>query len=180
MKVLRFVFVLAFLVGFVAIGMNGTAWASKVGSSYQSPVANGNSQGLPVPARPQGTVNTTGPVVPLTDGQTITVGSSATVLVESGLAGVSYTGSVVADTDLPTGFKGNLLSSGIKIDASQGTTLGAPVTVSFPIPPGKTGFAYYWDGSQWVKTTLEVQDGQSSVVIPAGAPNPTFAALFDK
>jgi len=89
-------------------------------------------------------------------------------------------GTAVNQAQLPTPLVGNLVSCGIKISAKFSGNLGAEAQVCFPIPPGKVGFAYYWDGTQWVKTTLPVQDNQSCVTIPATAPNPVLTALFDQ
>ena len=183
-KLIRIAAVSAFLLAILALGMKGTAWATKLGGVNQAPVANGSNPGLPLEARPQGTVITNPPIVPIipvTDGgQGITVGSCATVLIPSPVANVRYLGTTVNQSQLPTPLVGNLVSCGIQISAKFSGNLGAETQVCFPIPPGKTGFAYYWDGTQWVKTTSPAQNNQSCVTVPVSAPNPVFTALFDQ
>jgi len=153
--------------------------AASAGQAGQAAVG-GLEAGLSVAGRPQGTVVTTGPVVPLTGGTIVTVGSCATVLIISPPTGVEYSASVVVAGDLAKELPGQLLGCGIKVDAKPGATLGAQAQVCFPIPPSQAGFAYYWDGVHWVKTTLEPKDAQSCVNIPETAANPAYAGLFDK
>jgi len=190
MKVLRFAFVLAFVIGFVVLGMNGTAWAGKLGSGYQSPAASGSGVGPGLVPRPLGTTNskkniqTIKPIIPNTGGdQPTTVGSCATVLIESAPANVTYTASVVPEKDLAKVLPGKLRSCGIKITATSSKNLDARAQVCFPILPGKAVFGgYYWDGTKWVETTLDkVTDSrQSCVDIPTTVANLTYAALFNK
>jgi hypothetical protein len=181
-KIPRVVVVLAFLLGIVALGMKGTVWANKLGDSNQAPAANGLDQGLSAGARPKGTVNTGNPNVPLTVGQTATVGSCATVKLISASPDFKYTASAVNKNEFAKDYPGNLMSCLIKIKAvpANNKTLGAELLVCFPVAPTQTGFAYYWDGTQWMKTTLAVKDGQSCIDVPTSAPNPLYVAMFDK
>jgi hypothetical protein len=208
-KIIRIVVVVAFLIAIVALGMKGTAWASKLGAGNQSPAASGQQ---PRP-RLAGTGGESPLIIPVTGGEVATIGSCATVLINSAPADVSYislvfvyppdqTGyltywdgtqwvrakSVLPFTDLANVLPGMMMSCGIKAEATPINNLGAEVQVCFPIPPDQTGFAYYWDSTLvvtatlegWVKTTLEAKDNLSCVNIPASAGNPAFAALFDR
>ncbi len=179
-KIIRILVVVAFMLAVVVLGMKNTVWADRLAGSNPSAAAVGSNQASPLGSRPQGTVETGDQNVPVVPGQTVTVGSCASILIKSAPAGVAYTASVVDETQLSKEFPGNLVSCGVQIKASPGTNLGAEAQVCFPIPPDKAGFAYYWDGTKWVKTTLEVKDNQSCVMVPSTAGNPAFAALFDK
>jgi hypothetical protein len=179
-KIIRIVVVLAFLIAIVALGMKGTAWAGKLGAGNQSPAASGYDQGSHVGSRQVGTVATTNLIIPITGGQETTVGSCATVLINSAPADVSYISlvfvyppdqngfltywdgtqwvrakSVLPFTDLAEVHPGTMMSCGIKIDATPIDNLGAEVQVCFPIPPNQTGYAYYWDSTLVVTATLE-------------------------
>lgn len=165
----------------VVAGIGAPAWADRLDLGVAGPAAGGEQVG-PSTGRPKGTVQTTGGVIPITGGTQITVGSCATVTILTPQVGVPYLASVVPADGLPTGLPGTLLSCGIKIEAKgkPSAVLGAAAQVCFPIPPTQDGFAYYWDGAQWVKTTLETAAGQSCVEIPASAPNPAYAGLFEQ
>ena len=201
-KIMLGVVMLVFMFTIVVLGMRGTIWANKLGDVNQVPTANvsvnsgsnsltygnqvpganGLNPVLPAGVRPQGTVNTSNQNVPLTVGQTVTVGSSATVLLKSAPPDLKYIASVVDQNEFSKDYPGNLTSSLIRIDAvpANNKTLGAELQVCFPIAPAQAGFAYYWDGTQWVKTTLATKDSQSCTDIPASAPNPLYTAMFDK
>jgi len=178
---IRLLLALALFAAIVFAGIGAPAWADKLNIGAQAPAASGLQADLPVGIRPQGSVVTTGEVVTLTSDQVTTVGSCATVLVKTAAADIIYTAYVVPEEVLPKDLPADLISCAIKIEAKPGTTLGAEVQVCFPIPPSKAGFAY--DSpliTQWVKTTLEAEGGQSCVTIPATTASPAFAGLFDK
>ena len=177
-KMLRVLFVLFFLAGLIALDMHGAAWAAKLKAG--SPLLDKIASDVGLAGRPPGTTLTTDTIIPVTGGQTVTVGSCATVTIGSGPNGVSYTASVVQGNDLAQALPGSLKSCGIKIDATPSKALGAQVQVCFAVLPADTVFGYYWNGTQWVKDTLEVSNGQSCLQIPADSSNQTFAALFDK
>ncbi len=201
-KYLQILIVVAFFVILLVISISASAWTNRltagkalptssvVGSSQQTgnsfaalqllPSSNTSSLIQPTTSRPQGTVITTNPVVTLSPGVTVTVGSCATVLVQSASAGKIYTAAVIPETNLGQVFPGQLLSCGIEIEASQGSTVGTQIQICFPIPPSSTGSTYYWNGTSWVKTLLAPNAGQSCVVVPTTAPNPLFVALFSQ
>ena len=175
----RSVFVLALTIGFVAVGMNGTAWAAKLDAGDQSPAVNGHDQGLSVSVRPDWTVITTNPIIPITGDETIVVGRCATVLIVPTTTDVSYTASVAPSTFPAQGLPGNLMSCIIKIEATPGRYLNADIMVCFPVLPKKTSFAYYLD-TKWEKARRETNNGNSCVDIPTTSGSLVFAALFDK
>ncbi|MFH1184035.1 MAG: hypothetical protein V1755_03225 [Chloroflexota bacterium] len=175
---IRFLLALALFAAIVIAAIGAPAWADRLNIGAQAPSAGGLQANMPVGSRPQGTVVTTGPVIPVTGGQAVTVASCATVQVKTPPDGVEYTASVVSAESLPVVLPGNLISCAIKVEAKPGASLGAEVLVCFPVPPTGAGFAYQHDGEQWVKTTLEVKDGQACVTVPATAANPGFAAFF--
>jgi len=178
-KIIRVVAVLALLGAVVVLGMQGTAWASKLVSADPRSASGGAGQGPELASRPQGTVVTTPLSVPLTSGQAAIVGSCATVLVRSAPSGVSYTASVVPQADLPATLPGNLVSCAIKVQAVTSATLGAETLVCWPLLPTQAGFAYYYDGSKWVKTASQTSSNQVCAnVVPSTAPNPAFVAVF--
>ena len=174
---------LAFVVfaAIVAIGINGSAWADKLNIASQAPAASGPSREGSAQPRQDGTVPATNYVIPVTGGSgPLVVGSCATVSIDSEPPNVAYTASVVPANTLAQVLPGKVVSCGIKIEAKPSSNLGAEAQVCFPIPPSQADFAYYYDGTQWVKTTLGAQEGQSCVNVPKTAGNPAFAALFDK
>ncbi|MCJ7585647.1 MAG: hypothetical protein MUO30_12880, partial [Anaerolineales bacterium] len=169
-KIIRIVVVVAFLIAIVALGMKGTAWAGKLITVNQSPAASGYDRVSNVGSRPQGSVTTPNLIIPVTGGELATIGSCATVLINSAPADVSYISlvfvyppdqdgfltywdgtqwvkakSVLPFTDLANVLPGTMMSCGIKAEATPINNLGAEVQVCFPIPPDQTGFAYYWD-----------------------------------
>ena len=177
---IRLLLALALFAAMVVAGIGAPSWADKLGLGAAAPAASGQKSSPPAGGRPQGTAETTSPVVQLVSDQLATVGSCATVLVKSAPADVQYTASVVSGDSLAATLPGTLLSCGIKVEATPGATLGAVTEVCFPIPLDQAGFAYYWNGTTWVKTTLDPKDSQSCVDVPASAGNPAFAGLFDK
>jgi hypothetical protein len=181
-KVFRILVVLAFLLVILALGMKNTVWADKLGAVNQSPAANGFDQNLPAGSRPQGTVITGNPNVPLTPGQNATVGSCSTVLLKNGSADFKYTASATNKNEFNKSYPGNLTSCLIKVMVvpANNKTQGADLQVCFPLAPAQTGVVYYWDGTQWVKTTLAVKGNQACIDVPSSAPNPLYTAMFDK
>jgi len=187
-KLIRIAAVLAFLLAIVALGMQGTAWASKLGDNNPAPAASVPNQGLPVAARPAGTVNTGNTNVPLIVGQNVAVGSCAIVLLQTAAPNVQYTASAVDQSAFSVAFPGNGFPSGlgsclIKIEGlpvPSDKSLDATMQVCFPIPPTKNGFAYYWDGTKWVKTTLAAKNLQSCIDVPSTVPDPLYLAMFNQ
>ena len=187
-KFIRIAAVLAFLLAIVALGMQGTAWASKLGDNNPAPAANVPDQGLSVVSRPAGTVTTGNTNVPLIVGQNVAVGSCAMVLLNSGATNVQYTASAVDESAFSLAFPGNGFPS--RLESCLITITGTPVPsdkkldatlqVCFPIAPTENGFAYYWDGTQWVKTTLAAKNLQSCIDIPTTVPDPLYTAMFNK
>jgi hypothetical protein len=188
-KAIRIVLVLLGLAAIVLIGVQGAAWAHKLGIGGPAIAAGASVQGmpaaelsqpvLPAAARPQGTVITAPTVVAITPGSLVIVGNCATAFTASAPAGVTFTATVVDSTALPGPFPGTLLSCGIRIDAKPVTiALLTEIEVCFPIPPTKTALAQHHDQTQWLKTTEEIKNGQSCVTLPVNDPNPTFTALF--
>lgn len=205
---LRFLLAVALLAAIVISGNGTPAWAGKLNVGALAPAAAGPGVVLAVDARPQGTVNTTPPVlpvpvIPVTGGQATTVGSCQAVTVGSCAdfvviappANVDYTGSIVPDTGIPKQDPANLVSCAARVDAATsaalgavpqipvtGTQLGAVTLVCWAVLPNQAVFGYYWSGTQWVKTSLvaQAQGLKTCVLVPADAPNPSFAALFDK
>ncbi len=190
-KVLRIVLVLVGLAGLTVIGIQGAAWADRLGIGGPAIAAGASVQGmpaaalsqpvLPAAARPQGTVITVPTVVDIVPGSLVIVGNCATAFTTSAPAGVTFTATVVDSTALPGPFPGTLLSCGVRIDAKPViTALLAEIEVCFPIPPTKTALAQHHDQTQWLKTTEEIKNGQSCVTLPVNDPNPTFTALFEQ
>ncbi len=175
-KVVRILIALVCIAVVAALGMQGTAWADRLALGGQAAA----QQGLPAGARPQGTVPTT-PMVTIATGQRAAVGGCATVFMSSAPQGAVYTATVVDKGALPTGHPGNLLSCGVRIDASPASaTLGAEVEVCFAIPPGKNALAHHHDGKNWVASSAAASGGQSCVKHPATNPNPSYSALFEQ
>jgi hypothetical protein len=187
-KLIRIAAVLVFLIVIVALGMQGTAWASKLGVNNPAPAANVPNQGLPLVSRPAGTVTTGNTNVPLIVGQNVAVGSCAMVLLETAAPNVQYTASAVDEGAFSVAYPGNGFPSGlgsclIKIDGlpvPSDKKLDATMQVCFPIPPTKNGLAYYWDGTKWVKTVLAPKDLQSCIDVPTSAPDPLYIAMFNQ
>ncbi len=200
-KAIRFLVVLAGFAIIAVIGIQGPAWASRLGIGGPAASVGTSAQtltivaapaqdqlavgapdlGLPEAPRPQGTVPLPPPTVTITPGSKAIVGSCATAFMTSAPEGVVYTATVVDQTLLPGPFPGTLAGCGIRIDAQPiSATLGAEIQVCFPIPPTKTALAYHHDLQQWVKTAAQVQNGESCVMVPVGDPNPAFSALFEQ
>lgn len=200
-KGIRIVLVLVGLAVIGVLGMQGVAWAQRLGIGGLAPAVGASVQGLPaaslpqqalptanVPApgplaesRPQGTVITVPTVVDIIPGQMAIVGNCGTAFTTSAPAGVTYTATVVDSTTLPGPLPGTLLSCGVRIDAKPAiTALLTEMEVCFPIPPTKTALAQHHNQTQWLKTTEEIKNGQSCVTLPVDDPNPTFTALFEQ
>jgi hypothetical protein len=170
-KMIRVLLVIFFLSGFVAVGMNGSAWADKLKTGVAPQVASGQGNEL---ARLEGTVITTPPDVETIKPGTFTVGSIATWTLNSVLEDNVYRAFIMTEQDLPDIRPRILWTSPIKLSVAFGSTLGVEQRVCFPVPPGKNGAALYWDGKAWIKIE-NAQNGQACVTIPASAPNPTYA-----
>jgi hypothetical protein len=179
-RIIRVVVVLVFLAGVVALGMQGNAWADRLNPSAPARSASGPQAAPPVAVRPAGTVNIITGLIPITGGP-VTVGNCATVWVKAPPAGVSYNASVVPESELPLELPGKLVTCAIKVEAVTSTDLGSETLVCWPLLPAQSGFAYYYDGSTWVKTTSQTSDNQVCAnVVPGTAPNPAYSAVFDK
>jgi len=174
-KMIRVPFVLFFLAGFVALGMNGTAWADKLKIGASSQVVSGQGVAL---ARLEGTVETTPIFIGTQQPGIFTVGSFATWILDQVAGNIVYTASVVNEQELPKNLPGPLLASPIKLTVEYGKTLGVVEKVCFPVPPGKNGVAQHWNGKAWVKTE-NAKVGQACVTTPVAAPNPTYAVLTE-
>ncbi len=190
-KTIRILAVIAGILLIVALAMQGTAWADRLGlkpstgaqeaAILGAPPADAPQQVQPAEARPQGTVITVPVVVEIVPGSMVIVGNCATAFTVTAPLGVTFTASVVDQPALPPNLPGNLLSCGIRVDAKPvSATLGTEIQLCFPIPPTKTALAYGHDTQQWVQTTEPVSSGQSCVKLPVDGPNPSFAALFQQ
>jgi len=179
-RMIRIVVVLVFLAGVVALGMQGNAWADRLSTSAPARSASGPQADPPAAGRPAGTVVTNTGLIPLTGGP-VTVGNCATVWVKFPPAGVSYMASVVPESELPLELPGKLVTCAIKVEAVTSTDLGSETLVCWPLLPAESGFAYYFDGSDWLKTASQTSDSQVCAnVVPGTAPNPAYAAVFNK
>ena len=180
-RIIRVVVVLVFLAGVVALGMQGNAWADRLNANAPARSASGPQADLPAALpRPVGSVVTTTGLIPLTGGP-VTVGNCATVWVKAPPAGVSYMASVVPESELPLELPGKLVTCAIKVEAVTNTDLGSETLVCWPLLPAQSGFAYYYDGSDWLKTASQTSEDQVCAnVVPGTAPNPAYTAVFDK
>ena len=162
------------------------AVVSKEPTGPQIPVTGGGAILSSSGSRGDGTVkfNSQGQAVIPVTGQTSAVGSCTWVFssVEAPPANVNYKVQFVPETALPGKFPGLLVSCPVKVDAITSTNLGSKTLVCWPLVPRKAGVAYYYDGSQWVKTTNSLinDDQVCADVVAASAPNPAFVAVFDK
>jgi len=179
-KTIRVVLALAFLVAIVAVGMNGTAWADKLGAGNQAPAAAGNPAVGALVQPPAGTVETTGGGgrAPSKEGtgpagpQPIVIGSIATVL---GLEGGGDVTVELFEGDLPGDLPGYVEGTALVLTCDGDTFCGAEVC--YKVGPDSTASAHYWDGAQWVEATTEVTDGLACMTIPAGIGQPVYTAL---
>jgi hypothetical protein len=176
MKRLRFVLVLAFLIGIVALGSTGVSWAAKLIVDNQGPAVSSPNNALPAGSRPLGTVKTTPVCVHTNKPGKFVIGSKATLILDTIDPGKFVSACVAGEEDLPAKIPGNLLTSPIKLLDSFGSTLQVKHKVCFPVPPGKKGIAYYWTGNGWAKTENANND-QACATVPGTAPNPTYVAL---
>ena len=174
-KMIRVLLVLFFLVGFVAIGMNGTAWADKLNIGASPQVA--SEQGAAV-ERLEGTVDTTPPFFQTQQPGVFTIGSIATWTLDHVAGNIVYSASVTTEQGLPKNVPSPLLTSPIKLMVEVGKTLGVVEKVCFPVPPGKNGVANYWNGKAWVKTDI-TKNNQACVTVPASALNPSYTVLSE-
>jgi hypothetical protein len=172
-KMIRVLFVLFFLAIFVAIGMNGTAWADKLKGDNASPAENGVGVALP---RPHGTVNSSPTCIKTNKPGKFLVGSVANWKIEKIPSGNSYSACVAKERDLPRKTPGHLLSSPIKLAMVSGNTFDIVQQICFPVVPGSDGSALYWDGKTWIKTE-DAKDGQACVTAPLVSPNPTYVGF---
>jgi hypothetical protein len=173
-KTIRVVLAIVFLAGFVAIGMNGTAWADKLNTGNPSPMEDVSGVAL---ARPHGTVETTPTCIKTNKPGKFVIGSIATWVIQKVPDGGTYTACVAKEKDLPRRSSGHLLSSGIIIRMNTGNSFDIVQQICYPVVPGKDGYAYYWDGSNWIKTD-DVENGVACVVVPLVSPNPTYVGMW--
>ena len=179
-RIIRAVVVLVFLAAVVALGIQGNVWADKLIANAPARSASGPHADTEPAARPAGSVNTFTGLIPIT-GAPITVGNCATVWVKFPPAGVSYYASVVPESELPLELPGKLVSCAIKVEAVTNTDLGSETLVCWPLLPLQSGFAYYYGDSDWLKTASQISEGQVCAnVVPSTAPNPAYAAVFDR
>jgi hypothetical protein len=174
-KTIRVLLVLLFLAGFVALGMNGAAWADKLNVVVNSPVSSGLAVSLP---RPHGTVDTSPTCIKTNKPGKFLVGSIANWSIQKVPNGATYSACIAKDRDLPRKPPGHLLASPLILSMSSGVTFDTVQLVCFPVVPGKNGSAYYWDGKTWIKTEDAV-NGQACVTAPVVSPNPTYVGLSD-
>jgi hypothetical protein len=163
-------------------GIGAPAWADRLNLGDQAPAASGPPSNLPAASRPRGTVVTGNPNVTLVAGQTTTVGSCATVILNNAPADFNYVASAVSKNEFTKSYPGTLNSCLIKVRVvpASNKTMGADVQACFPLAPTQTGFTYYWDGTQWVKTVLAVTNGMSCIDVPNTAPSPLYTAMFSQ
>lgn len=174
-KIIRVLLVLFFLVGFVAIGMNGPAWADKLNIGASPQVASEQGTAL---ERLEGTVDTTPPFFQTQQPGVFTIGSIATWFLDQVAGNIVYSASVTTEQGLPKNVPGPLLTSPIKLMVEVGKTLGVVEKVCFPVPPGKNGVAQYWNGKAWLKTE-NAKGGQACATFPSNSPNPSYAILTE-
>jgi len=178
---LRILLALALFAGIVAVGVSGTAWADKLNVGAGAPVSSAQGAGQSIDSRPAGTVQTNPHIFKIPVRQKVTVGSCTTVSISSAPANVRYTASVVSSSALHMDLPGKLVSCVVKIVATPATaSIGTDVQVCFPVGPTQAAYAYFYDGSNWNKTTVALKDSQSCVTVPAKTGSPVFSALFDR
>lgn len=181
-KFSRVLIALALLTVILALGMQGTAWANTLSVVNQAPAVNIQGQGVLAGNRAQGTVHTGNPNVTLTAGVTSVVGSCSTVLLNETIPNATYVASRVESNEFTKSYPGKLISCLLKIRLvpANNKTLGADFMVCFPITPSTVATADYWNGTQWIASTLPSSNGLLCVIVPATAPNPLYAAMFSK
>jgi hypothetical protein len=108
-----------------------------------------------------------------------TVGSIAQWVLQNVAGAKLYEACVARPSDLPANLPGEALAAPILLRTEGSETMGVEHRVCFPVPPGRDGYAYYWDGEDWVETD-EPGDGVACVTVPATAPSPTYAGLCEE
>ena len=178
---IRFLLALA-LFGVIVIAAIGTpAWAERLFVGVPAPSAGGLPAVLPAGSRQQGTVETTAGFIPVTGNQKTTVGSCASVWVIDPPEKVEYTAQVVPVADSPQEDPGNVETCVIRLDAIVNPDLGAKTQVCWSILPNPNEvFGYYWNGTSWATTPLNVEGTETCVFVPVEAGNPAFTALFSE
>jgi hypothetical protein len=186
---IRIAVALVFCAAILVLGAGAPAWADNLNLARPSGGPSGQPAVLPMAeSRPPGTVGTSPNLIPITGTGPVTVGSCATVWVKSPPADVSYTASVVPESELPTPFPAQeppppavVVTCAIKIEAVTSTDLGSDTLVCWPLLNTTAGFAYYWDGSAWQKAASQTSDNEVCAnVVPGSGPNPAFAVVFSK
>ncbi|MFZ5878373.1 MAG: hypothetical protein ACOY0R_03290 [Chloroflexota bacterium] len=176
MKTLRILAILSLLAVVVLAGLNGTAWAGKLNASDPAPAA-ADSADLP---RAEGTGRTTRTTTDPIQ-KPIVVGSVALVQPQAGCQ--LYVTLLEDKEDFPIDFPAEETYPGELIEGAviQLTCVGnrfCGATVCYNVGPDAKERAYYWDGTTWIQSTIEIKDGLACVYVPEDAPNPTFTALF--
>lgn len=179
-KAIRVVIVFVCLAVIVGAGLNGAAWADKLKAAQQAPVESVADQSLQASSRPRGTVITTPTCIQTFVPGKFTIGSVAEWVLEDVAAGKQYEACVLKTSDLPAPLPGTPLASPIGVIVHTATTLTVPQRLCFPVPPGKDGYAYYWDDQTraWIKTE-DASDGQACVTVPAEVQAPTYVELYE-
>jgi hypothetical protein len=169
-KFTRILFVMACLAAMIALGLQGTAWASKLSTGNPAPIAKGLKQEVLIPYRPDGTVVTPG--TPVTVPGTYTAGVYPTVVLPPGVT-------LQLLTTLPPGISapaGKTIVPGSLLEFGTASGTGnIPVAISVTLPTLATGQTVaFWNGSAWVNLTPV----NGIVTIPAGTPAPVVLAIF--
>jgi hypothetical protein len=173
---IRIFLVLALVCGVLLVAQQGTAWASRLQPAPAGVAANMVKQAV-IP-RAMGTVITTPTEVTTNEPGEYVVGSVVSITLPD-TGGQSFTMAIVTENIPPLATGDVLFTPVVKIGSnSTGLTLTVEIKASFPLPPGQTGVAKYWDGKAWVKSDCVADPGMACLVIPVGAPNPTFISLF--
>ncbi len=177
----RIILVLACMAVVVGVGLNGTAWADKLNVGEQRAGAGVAEQAALAKKRPKGSVPTTPECIKTLLAGKRTVGSVAEWILANVAHGKLYEACVVKPYQLPAALPGKPLTYPVQLIVHDDETMTVAHTVCFPIPPGRTGSAYYWDGllNTWVKSTDDPADGKACVTIPAEVQAPAYAALCE-
>jgi hypothetical protein len=178
---IRFLLALA-LLGVIVVAATGTpAWAERLFVGGEAPAAGEPLAALPAGSRQQGTVTTTDNFIPVTGGERTNVGSCAWVWVIDPPVQVEYTAQVVPVVEIPQQDPGVVETCAIRLDAVVSSDLGAKTQVCWSILPNpKEIFGYYWDGSTWLNTPVDIGATETCVFVPIEAGNPAFTALFSE
>ena len=178
-KILQMLVVMVSLIILAGVGLTGGAWADRLQGSAPSAALSAPEQVVQAAGRPQGTVITAPVCVKTATAGKFTIGSVAEWTVSSVPGTEQYEACVAKPSNLPPGQTEVFLSAPIKLTATGGSVLGVAQTFCLPVPPGKTGAAYFWDGKTWIKTQKAV-DGKACVTVPAGTLVPFYVALLQE